>query len=71
MPDPAILARARRGDMKAHEVLYASYGVPVYTLAIRILADPSLAEEVVAGHLHRGHPPCRGVRVTTPRSAAG
>ena len=47
LPDPAILARARRGDMKAHEVLYASYGAPVYTLAVRILADPALAEEVL------------------------
>lgn len=46
-PDPAMLARARRGDMKAHEVLYASYGGPVYTLAARILADPTLAEEVL------------------------
>lgn len=46
-PDPAMLARARRGDMKAHEVLYASYGSPVYTLAARILADPVLAEEVL------------------------
>jgi RNA polymerase sigma factor (sigma-70 family) len=46
-PDPAMLARARRGDMKAHEVLYASYGAPVYTLAVRILADPVLAEEVL------------------------
>jgi RNA polymerase sigma factor (sigma-70 family) len=46
-PDPAILARARRGDMKAHEVLYASYGRPAYTLAMRILANPALAEEVL------------------------
>jgi RNA polymerase sigma-70 factor (ECF subfamily) len=46
-PDPAILARARRGDMKAHEVLYASYGTPVYTLAARMLGEPSLAEEVL------------------------
>ena len=46
-PDPAMLARARRGDMKAHEVLYRSYGAPVYTLATRILGDRSLAEEVL------------------------
>lgn len=46
-PDPAMLARARRGDMKAHEVLYRSYGTPVYTLATRILGDASLAEEVL------------------------
>jgi RNA polymerase sigma factor (sigma-70 family) len=46
-PDPALLARARRGDMQAHEALYSSYGRAVYTLAARILADPALAEEVV------------------------
>jgi RNA polymerase sigma-70 factor (ECF subfamily) len=46
-PDPAILARARRGDMKAHEVLYASYGTPVYTVAVRMLGEPALAEEVL------------------------
>lgn len=46
-PDPAILARARRGDMKAHEVLYASFGTPVYTLAVRMLGEPALAEEVL------------------------
>jgi RNA polymerase sigma factor (sigma-70 family) len=46
-PDPAILARARRGDMKAHEVLYASYGTPVYTVALRMLGEPALAEEVL------------------------
>lgn len=46
-PDPAILARARRGDMKAHEVLYASYGSPVYTVAVRMLGEPALAEEVL------------------------
>jgi RNA polymerase sigma factor (sigma-70 family) len=46
-PDPAMLARARRGDMKAHEVLYASYARPAYTLAMRILVNPALAEEVL------------------------
>lgn len=46
-PDPAILARARRGDMKAHEVLYAGYGGPVYTLGVRLLGDATLAEEVL------------------------
>jgi RNA polymerase sigma factor (sigma-70 family) len=33
--------------MKAHEVLYRSYGSPVFTLAARILADRALAEEVL------------------------
>ncbi len=46
-PDPAIIRRAQRGDMKAHEVLYASYSRPVYTLACRILERPALADEVL------------------------
>jgi RNA polymerase sigma factor (sigma-70 family) len=46
-PDTVTLERARRGDMKAHEALYGSYGRPVYTLAVRILADAALAEEVL------------------------
>lgn len=46
-PDPAILGRARGGDMKAHEVLYASYGKAVYTLALRMLGDPAHADEVL------------------------
>ena len=45
--DPAILARARRGDMKAHEVLYRMYGTAVYTLAVRMLKDRSMADEVL------------------------
>ena len=46
-PDPAILERARRGDMKAQEVLYRSYGRPVYTLALRMLGERTQAEEVL------------------------
>ena len=46
-PAPAILGRGGGGDMKAHEVLYAGYGTPVYTLAVRMLGEPSLAEEVL------------------------
>lgn len=45
--DPAILSRARRGDMKAHEILYRAYGTPVYTLASRMLQNRALADEVL------------------------
>ena len=45
--DPAILSRAQRGDLKAHELLYKAYAKPVYNLAIRILHDPNQAEEVM------------------------
>jgi len=45
--DASILARARRGDMKAHEVLYRAYGKPVYTLAVRMLQNPAHADDVL------------------------
>ena len=45
--DTAILARARGGDMKAHEVLYRAYGTPVYTLAIRMLQSQAQADDVL------------------------
>ncbi len=45
--DPAIVSRAQRGDLKAHELVYRAYAKPVYNLAIRILRDPHQAEEVM------------------------
>lgn len=45
--DASILARARRGDMKAHEVLYRAYGTPVYTLAVRMLQNAAQADDVL------------------------
>jgi len=45
--DPAIVGRARKGDMKAHEVLYRTYSVPVYTLARRMLQQDAMADEIL------------------------
>jgi RNA polymerase sigma factor (sigma-70 family) len=45
--EPDLLPRAVAGDMKAHEELYRVFGGPVYSLARRILDQPSLAEEVL------------------------
>ncbi len=45
--DPAIVSRAQRGDLKAHELVYKAYAKPVYNLAVRILRDPHQAEEVM------------------------
>jgi len=45
--DPAILARARRSEPKALEILYKTFGAPVLTLAIRILQRRDLADEVL------------------------
>ncbi len=53
MPKPSrtvpseILERARRGERTAHAELYASFGGPVFTLARRMLASSSLAEDVL------------------------
>ena len=45
--DPAIVRRAQRGDLKAHEMVYRAYARPVYNLALRILRDAHQAEEVM------------------------
>lgn len=45
--DPEILGRARRGDRNAHEAIYQRYSRACYTLAMRILGQPSAAEDVV------------------------
>jgi RNA polymerase sigma-70 factor, ECF subfamily len=45
--DPDCVARARRGDNGAREALYAALGRSVFTLARRMLASTSLAEDVL------------------------
>lgn len=45
--DPAIVARARKGDLKAHEILYRTYGAPVYSLARRMMQQEAAAEEIL------------------------
>ncbi len=53
MPKPSppvpseVLERARRGERTAHAELYASFAGPVFTLARRMLASSSLAEDVL------------------------
>jgi RNA polymerase sigma factor (sigma-70 family) len=53
MPKPlpqieaAVLVRAQRGDREAHALLYDTFGVVVYTLARRMLASKTLAEDVL------------------------
>jgi len=57
--DPEWLERARRGDMHAHARLYETFAPMVYTLAYRMLASRTQAEDVlqetfveVIGKLH-------------------
>src|SRR5690606_13709059 len=45
--DPEWLERARRGDMQAHARLYEAFAPMVYTLARRMLASRTHAEDVL------------------------
>jgi RNA polymerase sigma-70 factor (ECF subfamily) len=45
--DQAALGRAAAGDASGLAALYDGYARPVYSLALRILRDPSDAEDVV------------------------
>jgi RNA polymerase sigma-70 factor (ECF subfamily) len=45
--DEMTLARARRGDLQACEVIYRLYQGPAYTIAFRICQCPSLAQDVL------------------------
>ncbi len=44
--DPAIVARAARGDAKAHEIIYRAYAAPVYSTCLRFTRVPSQAEDL-------------------------
>jgi RNA polymerase sigma factor (sigma-70 family) len=45
--DAITLARARRGDVSAHAVIYKTFAKPCYTLAMRVLGSPASAEDIV------------------------
>jgi RNA polymerase sigma factor (sigma-70 family) len=45
--DPEILRQARRGKSLAFEAMYRLYGRACFNLALRILGDPSAAEDIV------------------------
>ena len=47
LSDEAVLALVSRGDEAALGALYDRFGKPAYRLALRILRDPSLAEDAV------------------------
>jgi RNA polymerase sigma factor (sigma-70 family) len=44
--DPAIVQRAARGDVHAHEILYRAYGSPVYSICLRFTRVPAHAEDL-------------------------
>jgi RNA polymerase sigma-70 factor (ECF subfamily) len=47
LSDGGLLALCARGDSDAFAALYDRYARPAYSLALRIVRDPALAEDVV------------------------
>ena len=45
--DDAIVERARRGNLKAHELVYRTFSVPVYNLALRMMRQAAAADEIL------------------------
>ena len=45
--DSAIIKRAVRGDVRAHEILYRAFASPVYSLCLRFTRVPAHAEDLV------------------------
>jgi len=45
--DPAMVRRAARGDVRAHEIIYRAFAAPVYTLCLRFTRVPAHAEDLV------------------------
>ncbi len=45
--DDAIVRRAARGDVRAHEILYRAFAAPVYALCLRFTRVPAQAEDLV------------------------
>jgi RNA polymerase sigma-70 factor (ECF subfamily) len=45
--DPAIVKRAARGDVRAHEIIYRAFAAPVYSICLRFTRVPAQAEDLV------------------------
>lgn len=45
--DPGIVRRAARGDAKAHEIIYRTFGTPVYSICLRFTRIPAQAEDLL------------------------
>jgi len=45
--DEDIVARARRGDMRAHEAIYREFGAPVYSLLARMTGSRATADDLL------------------------
>jgi RNA polymerase sigma-70 factor (ECF subfamily) len=45
--DPGIVERARRGDMRAHEIIYRTFSAPVYSLHARMTGSTAIADDLM------------------------
>lgn len=54
MVDPETVRRARRGDPAAAETLVRALTPRLWRIAVRLLGDPALAEDLVTEALYRG-----------------
>jgi RNA polymerase sigma-70 factor (ECF subfamily) len=45
--DEAIVRRARRGEARAHEIIYRAFAAPVYSLCLRFTKVPAHAEDLL------------------------
>ncbi len=67
--DELTLQRARRGDSAAFAAIYDRYGSACYNLALRILGEPSAAEDIVHDVFVRLFSGLRGFRGDAPFGA--
>ncbi len=67
--DDVTLERVRRGDIRALESIYVLYARSCYTLALRILGEPSAAEDVVQDVFVRLIDALSGYRADAPFGA--
>lgn len=67
--DEITLQRARRGDADAFAAIYDRYSVACYNLALRILGDPSAAQDIVHDVFVRLIGGLRGFRGDAPFGA--
>lgn len=67
--DEVTLQRARRGDATAFAAIYDRYGIACYNLALRILGEPSAAEDIVHDVFVRLIASLRGFRGDAPFGA--
>jgi len=44
--DPGIVEQARRGDIRAHEIIYRTFSAPVYSLLARMTGSTATADDL-------------------------